>query len=167
MIALSYEHKLVHTEFSNTIKYPAAFHTTWLLWGEKYGSCDNSVFNEWFGFELPEHCYSFCTFSLEKKFRIFLLNRRGASCWTLCDTSFPCVTYLKKRISNVCAVSRSVLTHMAPSLAEDQRSMVKDGLQVFYAKQSCTQKIHVMLLVKSASFSHGTLFTVLLSFVRY
>lgn len=138
------------------------------LGGEKYGSCDNSVFNEWFGFELPEHCYSFCTSSLEKKFRIFLLSRGGATCWTVCVTSFLCVMYLKKRVSNVCAVSCSVLIHMArSSLAEDQRSMARDALQVFYAKQSCTQKILVMLLVKSASFSHGTLFTVLLSFVKY
>lgn len=81
----------------------------------------------------------------------------------MCD-KLPWCHVLGKE-SNVCAVSCSVLTHVVHfSLAEDQRSMVRDGLQVFYAKQSCTQKIHVMLLVKSASFSHGTLFTVLLSF---
>lgn len=79
----------------------------------------------------------------------------------VCVTSFPCGMYLEKRV--MCALTHKVHS----SLAEDQRSMVRDGLYAFYAKQSCTEKIHVMLPVSSISFSHGTLFTVLLSFVRY
>lgn len=93
----------------------------------------------------------------------FFLSHGGA---TVC-VIFP-LWHVPEKESNVCTVSCSVLTHTVHScLAEDQRSMVRDGFVCILHKAIFTQKIHVMLLVKSTSLSHGTLFTVLLSFVRY